>query len=170
MEKKVLGISDFNMIELFCKKGFFCFISETLANYRKGEVALVATGPLTNVARLILKILIQYIHYQKFASWEGHMGLQAKFMAILQSLPNSTFTATQKLNPDSDGSCLFGSNRVNIVGLDVTDKYLRIDEGFISRLSSRQCKRRTREHGDNSEEMRYCKIFTELSIDKIWEI
>ena len=41
------------------------------------------------------------------------------------------------------------------MGLDVTDKYLRIDEGFISRLSSRQCKRRTREHGDNSEEMQF---------------
>src|SRR5215203_281722 len=31
------------------------FISETLANYRRGEVALVATGPLTNIARAILE-------------------------------------------------------------------------------------------------------------------
>ena len=34
-----------------------------------------------------------------------------------------------------------GAVRVNIVGLDVTDKYLTVDEEFISRLSSRQCKK-----------------------------
>ena len=83
---------------LLQKRDFSGFISETLANYRKGEVALVATGPLTNVARLILKdpntihSIIKNLHHGR-----GHMGLQAKFMAILQSLPNSTFTATQKL-------------------------------------------------------------------------
>jgi inosine-uridine nucleoside N-ribohydrolase len=31
------------------------FISEILANYRRGEVALVATGPLTNVESVILE-------------------------------------------------------------------------------------------------------------------
>jgi inosine-uridine nucleoside N-ribohydrolase len=42
-------------------------------------------------------------------------------------------------------ACL-GQVQLSIVGLDLTDKYLRIDEGFIFRLSSRRCQNRKKEH------------------------
>jgi inosine-uridine nucleoside N-ribohydrolase len=48
-----------------------------------------------------------------------------------------------------------GAVRLNIVGLDVTDKYLIIDNNFVSRLSSRQCKERKR--GGGSSIINTCK-------------
>ncbi|MDQ4067697.1 MAG: nucleoside hydrolase, partial [Thermoproteota archaeon] len=41
---------------------------------------------------------------------------------------------------------------LNIVGLDVTDKYLTIDDQFISRLSNRQCKKK-KKGGGNSDKV-----------------
>jgi inosine-uridine nucleoside N-ribohydrolase len=37
------------------------------------------------------------------------------------------------------------------VGLDVTDKYLTIDDQFISRLSNRQCKKKKKEDGNSDK-------------------
>jgi inosine-uridine nucleoside N-ribohydrolase len=39
--------------------------------------------------------------------------------------------------------------RLNIVGLDVTDKYLTVDDEFVSRLSNLRCKKR-KKGGSNS--------------------
>ena len=46
-----------------------------------------------------------------------------------------------------------GAVKLNIVGLDVSDKYLRIDEEFISRLFNRQCNKRKENHDGESDKV-----------------
>jgi inosine-uridine nucleoside N-ribohydrolase len=138
---------------LLQKRDFSGFISETLANYRKGEVALVATGPLTNVARLILEDPNTIHSLSKICIMGGAYGLASKIYGNITKYAEFNFYCDPKAAQIVMDHAYSGVIELNIVGLDVTDKYLRIDEGFISRLSSRQCKRRTREHGDNSEKV-----------------
>jgi inosine-uridine nucleoside N-ribohydrolase len=132
---------------------FSDFISETLANYRKGEVALVATGPLTNVARLILEAPNTINSLSKICIMGGAYGLASKIYGNITNYAEFNFYCDPKAAQIVMDHAYSGIIELNVVGLDVTDKYLRIDEGFISRLSSRQCKRRTREHGYNSEKV-----------------
>jgi purine nucleosidase len=138
---------------LLQKRDFSGFISETLANYRKGEVALVATGPLTNVARLILEDPNTIHSLSKICIMGGAYGLASKIYGNITKYAEFNFYCDPKAAQIVMDHAYSGVIELNIVGLDVTDKYLRIDEGFISRLSSRQCKRRTREHGENSEKV-----------------
>lgn len=136
---------------LLQKRDVSSFISETLVNYRKGEVALVATGPLTNIARLILEDPDITHSLSRICIMGGAFGLASKIYGNITQHAEFNFYCDPKAAQIVMDHAYSGVIELNIVGLDVTDKYLRIDEGFISRLSSRQCKRRTREHGDNSE-------------------
>ena len=54
------------------------FISKILANYRRREVALIATGPLTNIARTILKDLEMANSLSKICIMGGTFGLASK--------------------------------------------------------------------------------------------
>jgi purine nucleosidase len=136
---------------LLQKKDFSGFISEMLGNYKEGEVALVATGPLTNVARLILEDPNTMHLISKICIMGGAYGLASKIYGNITKHAEFNFYCDPKAAQIVMDHAYSGEIELNIVGLDVTDKYLRIDEEFISRLSSRNCKRRTREHSDNSE-------------------
>jgi purine nucleosidase len=138
---------------LLQKKDFSGFISEMLGNYKEGEVALVATGPLTNVARLILEDPNTMHLISKICIMGGAYGLASKIYGNITKHAEFNFYCDPKAAQIVMDHAYSGEIELNIVGLDVTDKYLRIDEEFISRLSSRNCKRRTREHSDNSEKV-----------------
>ena len=128
---------------LLQKRDVSGFISETLANYRRGEVALIATGPLTNIARLILKDPDITHSLSRICIMGGAFGLASKIYGNITQHAEFNFYCDPKaaqivMTHASSGAV----RRLNIVGLDVTDKYLTVDDEFISRLSNRECKKR----------------------------
>jgi purine nucleosidase len=127
------------------------FISETLANYRRGEVALIATGPLTNVARTILEDPEITDSLSRICIMGGAFGLASKVYGNITQYAEFNFYCDPKAAQIVMTHASSGAVRLNIVGLDLTDKYLIIDHEFVSRLSSRQCKKRKKEGGSNSD-------------------
>jgi inosine-uridine nucleoside N-ribohydrolase len=135
------------------KRGAFDFISENLANYRRGEVALVATGPLTNVARLIIEDPGITHSLSKICIMGGAYGLASKIYGNVTPHAEFNFYCDPKAAKIVMNHASAGAVKLNIVGLDVSDKYLRIDEEFISRLSNRQCKKRKENHDGKSDKV-----------------
>jgi len=139
---------------LLQKRDVSDFVSETLANYRRGEVALVATGPLTNIARLILKDPEITHSLSRICIMGGAFGLASKIYGNITQHAEFNFYCDPKaaqivMTHASSG----GVRRLNIVGLDVTDKYLTVDDEFISRLSNRRCKKRKKGGNKNSDKV-----------------
>jgi purine nucleosidase len=137
---------------LLQKRDVSDFIYETLANYRRGEVALVATGPLTNVARVILEDPDMTHSLSKICIMGGAYGLASKVYGNITRHAEFNFYCDPKAARIVMTHACSGAVRLNIVGLDVTDKYLTIDDEFISRLSNRQCKK-TKKGSSNSEKV-----------------
>jgi inosine-uridine nucleoside N-ribohydrolase len=135
------------------KRGAFDFISETLANYRRGEVALVATGPLTNVARLIIEDPDKTYSLSKICVMGGSYGLASKIYGNVTPHAEFNFYCDPKAAKIVMNHASSGAVKLNIVGLDVSDKYLRVDEQFISRLSNSQCKKRKENHDGKSDKV-----------------
>jgi inosine-uridine nucleoside N-ribohydrolase len=135
---------------LLQKRDVSSFISETLVNYRKGEVALVATGPLTNIARLILEDPDITHSLSRICIMGGAFGLASKIYGNITQHAEFNFYCDPKAAQIVMTHASSGGVRLNIVGLDVTDKYLTVDDEFISRLSNLQCKKRKR-GGSSSE-------------------
>ena len=127
---------------LLQKRDVSDFISETLANYRRDEVALVATGPLTNIARLIIKDPDITRYLSRICIMGGAFGLASKIYGNITQHAEFNFYCDPKAAQIVMSQAALGAARLNIVGLDVTDKYLTVDDKFISRLSNRQCKKR----------------------------
>jgi inosine-uridine nucleoside N-ribohydrolase len=126
------------------------FISETLANYRRGEVALVATGPLTNIARAILEDPEITNSLSRICIMGGAFGLASKVYGNITQYAEFNFYCDPKAAQIVMTHASSGAVRLNIVGLDVTGKYLMIDDEFVSRLSNRQCKKKKKKGGGSS--------------------
>jgi inosine-uridine nucleoside N-ribohydrolase len=126
------------------------FISETLANYRRGEVALVATGPLTNIARAILEDPEITNSLSRICIMGGAFGLASKVYGNITQYAEFNFYCDPKAAQIVMTHASSGAVRLNIVGLDVTGKYLMIDDEFVSRLSNRQCKKKKNKGGNSS--------------------
>src|ERR671915_865914 len=127
------------------------FLSETLASYRTGEVALIATGPLTNIAKLIIDNPVITRSLSKICIMGGAYGLASKIYGNVTPHAEFNFYCDPKAAKIVMNHASAGAVKLNIVGLDVSDKYLRIDEEFISRLSNRQCKKRKENHDGKSD-------------------
>jgi inosine-uridine nucleoside N-ribohydrolase len=138
------------------------FISETLANYRRGEVALIATGPLTNVARAILEDPEITDSLSRICIMGGAFGLASKVYGNITQYAEFNFYCDPKAAQIVMTHASSGAVRLNIVGLDVTDKYLIIDHEFVSRLSSRQCKKRKKEGGSSNSDNKVPTIVKSL--------
>jgi inosine-uridine nucleoside N-ribohydrolase len=126
------------------------FISETLANYRRGEVALVATGPLTNIATAILEDPEITNSLSSICIMGGAFGLASKVYGNITQYAEFNFYCDPKAAQIVMTHASSGAVRLNIVGLDVTGKYLMIDDEFVSRLSNRQCKKKKNKGGNSS--------------------
>jgi inosine-uridine nucleoside N-ribohydrolase len=126
------------------------FISETLANYRRGEVALVATGPLTNIATAILEDPEITDSLSRICIMGGAFGLASKVYGNITQYAEFNFYCDPKAAQIVMTHASSGAVRLNIVGLDVTGKYLMIDDEFVSRLSNRQCKKKKKKGGSSS--------------------
>jgi inosine-uridine nucleoside N-ribohydrolase len=126
------------------------FISETLANYRRGEVALVATGPLTNIARAILEDPEITDSLSRICIMGGAFGLASKVYGNITQYAEFNFYCDPKAAQIVMTHASSGAVRLNIVGLDVTGRYLMIDDEFVSRLSNRQCKKKKNKGGNSS--------------------
>jgi inosine-uridine nucleoside N-ribohydrolase len=126
------------------------FISETLANYRRGEVALVATGPLTNIATAILEDPEITNSLSSICIMGGAFGLASKVYGNITQYAEFNFYCDPKAAQIVMTHASSGAVRLNIVGLDVTGKYLMIDDEFVSRLSNRQCKKKKKKGGNSS--------------------
>jgi inosine-uridine nucleoside N-ribohydrolase len=126
------------------------FISETLANYRRGEVALVATGPLTNIATAILEDPEITNSLSRICIMGGAFGLASKVYGNITQYAEFNFYCDPKAAQIVMTHASSGAVRLNIVGLDVTGKYLMIDDEFVSRLSNRQCKKKKKKGGSSS--------------------
>ena len=137
---------------LLQKRDVSDFICATLANYRRGEVALVATGPLTNVARVILEDPDITHSLSKICIMGGAYGLASKVYGNITRHAEFNFYCDPKAAQIVMTHACSGAVRLNIVGLDVTDKYLTIDDEFISRLSNKQCEKRKKD-SNNSEKV-----------------
>jgi inosine-uridine nucleoside N-ribohydrolase len=98
----------------------FDFIESTLKNYRKGEVSIIATGPLTNIAKLFTDNNSSYIM--------NNLG-EISVMGGAFGLANSTFGSFTKYADfnfycDPEAAKIVVNQNVNVnrkfVGLDVT--------------------------------------------------
>jgi inosine-uridine nucleoside N-ribohydrolase len=118
------------------------FISKILANYRRHEVALIATGPLTNIAKTILKDLEIANSLSRIYIMGGAFGLASKVYGNITQYAEFNFYCDPKAAQIVMTHGSLGTVQLNIVGLDVTDKYLIIDDDFVSRLSSSPCKKK----------------------------
>ena len=136
------------------------FISETLANYRRGEVALVATGPLTNIARAILEDPEITDSLSRICIMGGAFGLASKVYGNITQYAEFNFYCDPKAAQIVMTHASSGAVRLNIVGLDVTGKYLMIDDEFVSRLSNRQCKKKKKKGGNSSSSSNNGKVPT----------
>ena len=136
------------------------FISETLANYRRGEVALVATGPLTNIARAILEDPEITDSLSRICIMGGAFGLASKVYGNITQYAEFNFYCDPKAAQIVMTHASSGAVRLNIVGLDVTGKYLMIDDEFVSRLSNRQCKKKKKKGSSSSSSSNNDKVPT----------
>lgn len=138
---------------LLQKRDVSDFICGTLANYRRGEVALVATGPLTNVARVILEDPDITHSLSKICIMGGAYGLASKVYGNITRHAEFNFYCDPKAAQIVMSHASSGAISLNIVGLDLTDKYLRIDEEFISKLCNKKCKKRKKGHDGKSDKV-----------------
>jgi inosine-uridine nucleoside N-ribohydrolase len=118
------------------------FISRILSNHRKGEVSLIATGPLTNIARLILEDPGNIDPLSRICIMGGAYGLASKIYGNITQFAEFNFYCDPKAAQIVLEYPLVKAVRLNVVGLDVTDKSLLIDGKFVSRLSDSQCMKR----------------------------
>jgi uridine nucleosidase len=119
------------------------FISKILANYRKGEVSLIATGPLTNIARIILENPEKIDYLSKISIMGGAYGLASKIYGNITQYAEFNFYCDPKAAQIVMAHASTGAVQVNVVGLDVTDKYLIIDNEFVSILDQQCLKTKT---------------------------
>jgi len=115
------------------------FISRILANYRKDEVSLIATGPLTNIARIILEDPGNIDSLSGICIMGGTYGLASKIYGNITQYAEFNFYCDPKAAQIVLAHTSDKAVQLNVVGLDVTDKYLIIDDKFVSRLSDPQC-------------------------------
>jgi purine nucleosidase len=136
---------------LLQKRDVYDFISETLANYRKGEVALVATGPLTNIARVILEDPDITHCLSRICIMGGAFGLASKIYGNITQHAEFNFYCDPKAAQIVMDHASSGAVRLYIVGLDVTTKYLTVDDKFFLRVSDQQWKKRKSGGGNHDE-------------------
>ena len=138
---------------LLQKRDVSDFICATLANYRRGEVALVATGPLTNVARVILEDPDITHSLSKICIMGGAYGLASKVYGNITQHAEFNFYCDPKAAQIVMTHASSGAVRLYIVGLDVTTKYLTVDDKFFLRLSNQQWKKKRKNGGGNSDKV-----------------
>jgi purine nucleosidase len=114
------------------------FISRILANYRKDEVSLIATRPLTNIARII-EDPGNIDSLSGICIMGGAYGLASKIYGNITQYAEFNFYCDPKAAQIVLAHTSDKAVQLNVVGLDVTDKYLIIDDKFVSRLSDPQC-------------------------------
>ena len=157
--EQVHGKKGLGNIRLQCDPAFLQkrdtsdFLSETLASYRTGEVALIATGPLTNIAKLIIDNPVITRSLSKICIMGGAYGLASKIYGNITQHAEFNFYCDPKAAQIVMSHASSGAVSLNIVGLDVSDKYLRIDEGFISKLCNKKCKKRKKGHDGKSDKV-----------------
>jgi inosine-uridine nucleoside N-ribohydrolase len=137
---------------LLQKRDVYDFVSETLANYRKGEVALVATGPLTNIARVILEDPDITHCLSRICIMGGAFGLASKIYGNITQHAEFNFYCDPKAAQIVMTHASSGAVRLYIVGLDVTTKYLTVDDKFFLRLSNPQWKKKKRKNGGGNSD------------------
>jgi inosine-uridine nucleoside N-ribohydrolase len=118
------------------------FIFRILTNYRKDEVSLIATGPLTNIASVILEDPGNIDALSRICIMGGAYGLASKIYGNITQFAEFNFYCDPKAAQIVLGYPSDKGVRLDVVGLDVTDKYLIIDDKFVSRLSDLKCMKR----------------------------
>jgi pyrimidine-specific ribonucleoside hydrolase len=117
------------------------FVSRILSNYRKDEISLIATGPLTNIARVILEDPGNIDLLSRICIMGGAFGPASKIYGNITQFAEFNLYCDQKAAQIVLEYPLDKAVRLNVVGLDVTDKYLIIDGRFVSRLYDPQYNR-----------------------------
>ena len=113
------------------------FISTILANYRKKEVSLVATGPLTNIAKAIIEEPGIIDSLSRICIMGGAYGLARKVYGNITQYAEFNFYC----DPEAAQIVICSSGaRLNVIGLDATDRYLIVDSKFIARLDQQKSK------------------------------
>ena len=88
----------------------------------------------------------------------GAFGLASKVYGNITQYAEFNFYCDPKAAQIVMTHASSGAVRLNIVGLDVTDKYLTIDDEFVSRLSNRQCKKKKKKKGGSSSSSNNDKV------------
>jgi inosine-uridine nucleoside N-ribohydrolase len=142
------------------------FISRILANYRRKEVSLIATGPLTNIARVIIEDPTNIHSLSRICIMGGAYGLASKIYGNITQYAEFNFYCDPKAAQIVLGYPSDKAVRLNVVGLDVTDNYLIIDGKFVSRLSDPQCMKRRSALGHSGKVPIIAKSLLEYPLDK----
>ena len=122
--------------EILSKLTLSDFIEYTLKNYRKGEVSIIATGPLTNIAKLFTE--------DNSSSTLSNLG-EISIMGGAFGLDNKTFGSFTKYaefnfycDPEAAKIVLEENQNLNrkVVGLDVTSNPLcAVDPELVRKLT-----------------------------------
>lgn len=112
------------------------FIEYTLKNYRKGEVSIIATGPLTNIAKLFTddnsSSTLDYL--EEVSIMGGAFGLDNKTFGSFTKYAEFNFYC----DPEAAKIVLEGNQNLNrkVVGLDVTSNPLcAVDPELVRKLT-----------------------------------
>jgi inosine-uridine nucleoside N-ribohydrolase len=136
--KKGLGNVNLEHNQALLKKGKISrFISGILANYRKKEVSLVATGPLTNIAKAIVEDPAIIDSLSRICIMGGAYGLASKVYGNITKYAEFNFYCDPKA---AQIAMCVSQPRLNVVGLDATDRCLIVDNKFIARLDQQKSK------------------------------
>lgn len=122
--------------KILSKLGLSDFIEYTLKNYRKGEVSIIATGPLTNIAKMFTD--------DNSSSTLDNLG-EISIMGGAFGLDNKTFGSFTKYaefnfycDPEAAKIVLEENQNLNrkVVGLDVTSNPLcAVDPELVRKLT-----------------------------------
>ena len=136
--KKGLGNIDLQYNQVLLRKGKITqFLSGILANYRKKEVSLVATGPLTNIAKAIIEDPDVIDCLSGIYIMGGAYGLASRTYGNITKYAEFNFYCDPKA---AQIVMRLPRVRLNVAGLDATDRYLMIDNKFIARLNKQESK------------------------------
>jgi inosine-uridine nucleoside N-ribohydrolase len=113
------------------------FVSRIRANYRKKEVSLVATTPLTKIAKAIIEDPEIGDSLSRIYIMGGAYELAGKVYGNITEYAEFNFCCDPKAAQFV--MCSSGA-RLNIVDLDATDRYLIVYNKFIARLDHQKCK------------------------------
>jgi inosine-uridine nucleoside N-ribohydrolase len=111
------------------------FVEDTLRNYRKHEVSMIATGPLTNIAKLLMERPLFASNIREISIMGGAFGVTNKIFGNITDYAEFNFYS----DPEAAKIVMDSTSKlhIKIAGLDVThNENCVADANFLAKLNN----------------------------------